>query len=361
MYYSSPAIADDGTIYIGTGYWLMYTGDRENRGLYAINSNGTLKWYYSITSEVFSPAVGSDGTIYAQDYANNLWAINPNGTQKWKYPTAAQTSNVGCSTPAIGSDGTIYMAGYNKTLYAINPNGTLKWTFQPTGGGGVLRTAPAIGTDKKIYVPMGSSLYAVHATGTEEWNVSLGDSFSSPALDSAGNIYLGNESTGGTSYVYCISPEGSVTWSYPISGSRDVRASPAIGADGTIYIATKAGNVSAEVLALNPNGTLKWNYTNPQPNNDFYCSPAVGADGLIYIGDEWGVLRAFNSDGSIAWQVTDPGNGAFNWSSPAIASDGTIYIGNTYGGRLFAIDSASLGLASSPWPKYHRNNKNTGR
>jgi len=364
IYYSSPAIADDGTVYVGVGYFLTYGYDRIGQGLYAVNpGDGSQKWYCAMTAEAFSPVVGADGTIYVQDWDNNLFAVNPStGAKNWTYATGAQTENIGCATPALAADGTIYMAGADRTLYAVSPEGTTKWTFQPSGGP-ALHTSPAVGSDGKIYVVMSDYLYSVHATGTQEWNYYMGgQSFSSPALDSAGNIYVGREHSGGISKVLAISSEGTVNWSYDVSGSRDIRSSPAIGTDGTIYIATKASpSASAEVLALNPSGTLKWSYTNPIANNDFYCSPAVDSNGLIYVADEWGYLRAYNpSDGSVAWSVHDPGNGAFNWSSPAIASDGTLYIGNSYNG-LFAIDTGSSGLASSDWPKFHRDNKNTGR
>ena len=367
MYYSSPAIGESGTIYIGAGYWLNYIGDRTNRGLYAINADGSLSWFYAISSEVFSPAIGSNETIYVQDYDNTLYAINSNGTLQWEYETAEQTSNVGCNTPAIGSDGTIYMAGYNKTLYAINPNGTLKWEFSPGAGGGVLRTSPAVGTDGTIYVPMGYALYAVNTNGTEEWNCSMTgvtDVFSSPAIDEDGNIYIGGEGSDGAelSYVYAISADGTVKWNYEISGVRPVRSSPAIDSDGNIYACTKAGDLSAEVLALDSDGDLRWSYEITQADNDIYVSPAIGADGTVYVGDEWGIITALDtSDGSIKWQYTDPQNGAFNWSSPAIAADGSMYIGNTYGGRLFSFNTTSVGLVDSAWPKFHQNNENTGR
>lgn len=38
----------------------------------------------------------------------------------------------------------------------------------------------------------------------------------------------------------------------------------------------------------------------------------------------------------------------------------TIYVGSD-DGYLYAIKSSSLGLAKSPWPKFHHDNKNTGQ
>ncbi|MBI4368719.1 MAG: hypothetical protein HY547_00665 [Elusimicrobia bacterium] len=71
-----------------------------------------------------------------------------------------------------------------------------------------------------------------------------------------------------------------------------------------------------------------------------------------------------DTEGTIKWKDDDcisyPYSGA-NWSSPAIASDGTMYLGLTYGAFL-AVRTDSPGLSiSAPWPKFHHNNKNTGR
>ncbi len=42
-----------------------------------------------------------------------------------------------------------------------------------------------------------------------------------------------------------------------------------------------------------------------------------------------------------------------------MGSDGTIYVGSG-DGKLYAIEGNSGGLADSPWPKFGKNNRNTG-
>lgn len=51
--------------------------------------------------------------------------------------------------------------------------------------------------------------------------------------------------------------------------------------------------------------------------------------------------------------------GGYIGSSPAIGQDGTIYVGSG-DGKLYAIEGNSGGLADSPWPKFGKNNRNTG-
>ena len=148
-------------------------------------------------------------------------------------------------------------------------------------------------------------------------------------------------------YLYAINPDGSFKWKYDTGG--DVKSSPAIGSDGTIYV----GSDSDKLYAIHPDGSLKWNYTT---EGNVHSSPALGADGTIYVGSKDDHLYAINPDGSLKWKFK--GGGEIS-SSPAIGDDGRIYVG-CGDGKLYAIHSDSPGLANSPWPKFHRNNQNTG-
>lgn len=51
---SCSAIGSDGTIYVGSGYYIVF----------ALSTSGSLKWNYSTGGDLASPAIGSDGTIY---------------------------------------------------------------------------------------------------------------------------------------------------------------------------------------------------------------------------------------------------------------------------------------------------------
>ncbi len=357
IYYSSPAIGPDGTIYLGG-----------TQNLFALNPNGSLKWKYTIGTSVYSPVVGAGGVIYVQDNTSSLYALNPDGSLRWKY-TLASSGAIGLTTPAVGADGTIYICG--TYIYAINPAGTLNWSYNPSSSGAI-RSSPSIDVDGNVYVGVntagGPRLVAVNSSGTLKWTSPISGNFvfSSPAIGADGTIYIGAEtSTGGNpSYIVAISSLGVNQWIYTVTGGRPIRSSPAVGADGTVYVGTKASaTADADFLALYSSGTLKWKYTvntvHTTPD-DIYSSPAIGSDGIIYFGAETGFLYALNPDGTVNWKTSAPNVSGINWSSPAIASDGTIYIGenNRY---LYAFNSASLGLANSSWPKFHHDNSNTGK
>ena len=127
----SPSIGSDGTIYVGD-----YGG-----GLYAIKPDGSVKWDYKGSSRwpamCTSAVIGSDGTIYVGfeedigDGAVYLYAINQSGKRKWKYKLGVEDASY---SPAIGSDGTIFMASndswnWKSYFHAITSNGKRKWRY----------------------------------------------------------------------------------------------------------------------------------------------------------------------------------------------------------------------------------------
>jgi len=303
--WSSPAVAADGTVYVGS----------TDYNLYAVNPDGTQKWAaptnYTITS---SPAIAPDGTIYALSHQfDSFTAFNPDGTVKWTLPEL-----YGGSSPTVGPDGTVYVAARDAYLHALNPDGTEKWafsTYYPTD------TSPAVGPDGTVYVSYGSQVSAVAPDGTQRpspWPYgSEAYVTSSPALGPDGTIYVGY---GG--FLMAINPDGSEKWMEDTGGDT---TSPAIAPDGTIVV-----GAGTAVIGYNPDGTIKWSYDLP---DDTYSSPAIGADGTIYIGCDDGSLYALNPDGTQKWAFL---TGGAVESSPAIGADGTVYVGS-FDGKLYAI------------------------
>jgi outer membrane protein assembly factor BamB len=110
---TNPTIGIDGTIYVG------------NKGLYAIYpNNGTIKWIYSEQGrDIFqsSPAISSDGVIYVgvnvgESSGGEIWAVNSNGSLRWKKPIANENVE---SSPAIGADGTVYISSASRKRNSI--------------------------------------------------------------------------------------------------------------------------------------------------------------------------------------------------------------------------------------------------
>ena len=326
---SSPAIAQDGTIYVGS----------DDFYLYAINPNGYLKWKFKTWGSVWSsPAIAQDGTIYVGSNDRYLYAINPDGSLKWKFKTGGSIE----SSPAIARDGTIYVGSWYDYLYAINPDGYLKWKFKTRGS---VLSSPAIAQDGTIYVgSCDGYLYAINPDGSLKWKFKT-ESFveSSPTIAQDGTIYVGSNDR----YLYAINPDGSLKWKFKTGGS--IESSPAIAQDGTIYV----GSYDCYLYAINPDGSLKWKF---KTGDNVWSSPAIAQDGTIYVGSRDDYLYAINPDGSLKWKFKTG-----NWveSSPTIGPDGTVYFGSD-DNYLYAIYDDNGGLADSPWPKFRHDLLNTG-
>jgi len=306
---SSPAVGDDGTIYVG--------GSNYYGPLYAINPNGTEKWEFHtgfiITS---SPAISDNRIIYVGSWDNYFYAINPNGTLKWRF----YTQDTVRSSPVIADDGTIYFGvlgpgtGIGR-VYALYSNGTEKWHVDT---GNWVYTSAALDKQGTVYITsIDGNLYAIYPNGTIKWTYGVG-SAGSPAVGVDGTIYV--SSNGG--YLFAIFQNGTMKWKSPIGwGSGHV---PSIADDGTIYIG------GDELYAIYPNGTRKWTSNLGRFYDVTSESQAISADGTIYFGvsndtGTGGYLIAFNSNGIEKWREWIHNDHV--WSSPIIVSDGTVYIG----------------------------------
>ena len=329
---TSPAIGADRTIYAAS----------DDSCLYAISPEGTVNWRYRTQNRVVwaSPAVGPDGTVYIGAFDGFLHAVSTDGHLRWRFHLGAPAHH----TPAIGADGTIYMmgnSGSHSQLYAINPNGSEKWRCPLMSDGW---SSPAIAPDGTLYFgTSGNAMYAVTADGVEKWNRNLGSAiYSSPAIGADGTIYV--TTYGGA--LFALLPDGSEKWRYELGVHS--WSSPVIGSDGTIYVGADDG----VLYAVRPDGTIRWSYAT---DGGIQAAPVLVSDGSVCVGSAG--IYCLDSVGVLKWKLDV--DDWFPQSGPTIGPDSTLYVGSSHG-YLYAI-YASGHLASSPWPKFHNDLRNTGR
>jgi outer membrane protein assembly factor BamB len=157
----APAIAADGTVYLGIHDYNGLSG-AANGALLAFTSTGSLKWAFpAVDFDVRSqPSVDFDGTVYFGTKGNNgfVYALNPDGTEKWHHATVNDISCPGCGTdvydtPAIGQDGTIYVANELSAVYAFKRDGTVLWMDDTlAGGGGFTESSADLAADGTLYI-----------------------------------------------------------------------------------------------------------------------------------------------------------------------------------------------------------------
>jgi outer membrane protein assembly factor BamB len=312
--YSSPAIDNNGTIYIGS----------QDSYLYAINPNGTLKWKYETDGRIYSsPALDTNVNIYFGSLDNYLYALNSSGQLKWKYATGDWI----WSSPTIGTDGTIYFGSADNYFYALNSDGTLKWKYKTNS---TIFSSPAIDNNGIIYIgSQDSFLYAIYPNGTLKWVYDTDDWIdAAPVIAADGTIYVG----GDDDLLYALNPNGTLKWK--VKTDNDFWSSPAVDTNGNIYIGSE-GNA---LYALNPNGTLKWKYI----AEGYVCSPVVDLNGNIFFGSFDHYLYALTPYGELIWKYE---TGDWVVASPVIGGNGTLYSGNE-NGYLYAFRSTGTTIAS---------------
>jgi outer membrane protein assembly factor BamB len=228
--------------------------------VYAVDPEGKIRWTYVAGGrDAFrhsSPAIARDGTIYVGGVDRRLRAINPDGSLKWTLET--NDGSVGVWSPAIGTDGTIYF-GSNGRLYAVRPDGTTRWNvglFCPEGPEDCwgLDSSPSIGRDGTIYV-QSKGLYAVDPDGSIRWSAPGVYGSGDAILGADGTIYLAGLAPPGRWGIYALDSQGRRLGDYPkneawTSARYHRLSSPIIGFDGSIVVS--AGNELVSIVERNP-------------------------------------------------------------------------------------------------------------
>jgi outer membrane protein assembly factor BamB len=340
---STPAVADDGTIYVGS----------DDGHLYAVNPDGTQKWRFPASGSIgqvqSSPIIAADGTIYVGSNDGNLYAINPDGTTKWTFPTF----NAVRSSPNIGSDDTVYVGSDDGRVYAINPlNGAMIWAFNTTGA--ISPGRPAIDPNRNDTIYVANSLarlYALNPADRErhfnlgdrpfptanEWTSNLGNNSDyAPGIDNTGGPYDGTvytDASGG--FLRALNPDGTTKWAANIGS--DIDSTPVVGQDGTIYFGTDAPGRA--LYAVNPvNGNVLWQFTT---GGEVDNTAAIAPDGTILFVSNDGNLYAVRPNGTEKWRFALPVNPGWPNSSPAVGPDGAVYVGSSSDNNLYSINQTA--------------------
>lgn len=347
---SSPTIAPDGTIYIGS---------HDNK-LYALNPDGTLKWKFdagepvlvegwNVTKGIASaPTIAKDGTIYFISPPIYLFALNPDGTEKWRH--AVYTSSHMAASPTVVADGTIYVGSesyphdqtqkqkqeFGARVYALNPDGAEKWRYD--SGGSCLANPFAVASDGTIYVTgsyqeegaptTGNALLAFNPDGSQKWVVITDRIEGPPSIAKDGTIYVGTK--GGQ--LIAFNSDGSQKWFFQAGSGIAVMA--AQDKEGNLYFGSWDGNF----YALNSEGRELWHYDtkvgrDPKMFEDYPFkeaitgSAAISDDGTIYFSDIIDSFYALDLKGKEKWRYKKEQGSGFG-GSPAIGADGTIYVGS---------------------------------
>lgn len=160
---ASIAVADDGTLYVGTssGYGIIF----------AINSNGIIKWS-SVGVGVITntPVVGDDGNIYASFQDNNSYGIasfSSSGALRWKY------YSIIVSVKEISfKNNTVYATGKNQVIALDAATGLVKWIWTITYNYGSIQNI-TVDNNGNSFVAVDDTIYAISPSGQTIWSKKL--------------------------------------------------------------------------------------------------------------------------------------------------------------------------------------------
>jgi outer membrane protein assembly factor BamB len=360
--------------------WPKFRADarQTGRGHAHPSLTGGALWTFPTGKGVFSsPVVAADGTIYIGSADRTFYAINPDGTKRWSH----LTGEIIDSAALLDDQGKVYVASGDSHLYAFDAaTGDVVWTFAADAPGPVsiinwFEGNVAMEPDGTLVAGNDNfHLYGVHRDGTRAWATDMPDqTWSSPAIDPAsGQLFVGNnallsilganlasfdhdgqrvwrrtQTNGSVAASPLLTEDGAVVvggfdgyvraidtktnqerWSF---GTRDhVYASAAEQPDGTLVVPSADGTI----YALDPaTGAKRWAFDTLEP---IRSSPAIDADGNVYVGSGEGRLFVLNKDGTLRWamRLIDDVRNDLN-ASPALGADAIYLAGES--GAVFSV------------------------
>ena len=388
---TSPVIANDGTTYIGfntiDGINVTF-----NQGyLVAFNTDGSFKWTYQlINNDIFdqsTPVIDTDGTIYCGSAQGHVYAINSNGTLKWQSKYTLGNEGFGeiigtiCASLMIDINNNIYFScngiintnnpidGCKTLLFSIkSSNGDINWKYNPYPSNYFnspqIYDSIAIDKNNNIYFNfqlinqnMQGSLVCLDPNGLLLWEyTNLHDQIylfinSRPMLSEnnlvvyilstcaqlPGHVYLDGISTTDGKIINSNSIQLSSLSIKENSLVRDV--------NNTLYFSANILNNDTKTLAdvalySVTNNTINWQYTIEIDNMAQIVTidntPVIGSDGTIYFGAHindnlnkrmTAYMYALNPDGTLKWKTKIP-NDEFTTieTSPIINADGNVIV-----------------------------------
>jgi hypothetical protein len=310
-----PAIADDGTILFGTG-----TNDNTSQPVYvgqgpvwAVSPQGEKKWTYEFAPATFShtldfasgagvpgkspacsqPAVGADGTTYWMGHG--VYALTSDGALRWAFDPSEDFYSL-----AIAEDGSVYALA-DGALFALAPDGTQKWKYAFEKSD-YFEGDLAVGTDGTVYFTirhpggLASQLIALTSQGTVKWRTESYELQGGPLIASDGTVYITVfvhiEGDGTAKSVVAFDRNGEAKWN-TLNGSNLLHLS----SDGTVYI-----YYIRDLFAISPGGRMLWKAN--LPDDPFIHIPTdavtLAPNARFYIGDFHGRLGTLDAPAGLA-------------------------------------------------------------
>ena len=279
-----PALAQSGKLYVGTFTGVLYAFDA---------ARGALLWSVDTHARITtSPAVGADGNVYVGT-RRGLVAVTPQGALAWSTPLR----RIKGSSPAIGPDGTIYVATSKGSVAAVSRDGALVWVRDLGGRSCSVVGSIAIRGDRLYVGAADGNLRALdRATGAVVWAYQAGAPIESGvSLGPDGSVHFGT----GNGRVISLADGGAaptLRW-VAIVGAGKILSTPAIDRAGNVYVGGNDHEVHKLAAA---NGAELWTYAT---RGRVRSAIAIGVGGQVFAGSTDRTLYAIGErrSGADCW------------------------------------------------------------
>uniref|UniRef100_A0A7V3ZV15 Fibronectin type-III domain-containing protein n=1 Tax=candidate division WOR-3 bacterium TaxID=2052148 RepID=A0A7V3ZV15_UNCW3 len=298
--------------------------------------------------------------VYAvedNDIGNHLHILNKYDLKNyWYYPERNETTQI---TTAVCVFGQYAAFGCKDTLVILDVSS--KSVHRKVYIGAEINSAPVENSQGEIiFGANDGKLYKVTLTGEVSVLYDFGNANpfenNSPILDNNRNIYVANKNI-----IISLTPNGILRWCDTLESEIGQLA---IGPDNYLYFGTDQGKIYALSLS---DGKIKANYPITIVGASFHSAPLFAQDNIFYIyNNDDEILYSLEVSGKVRWYcdvtevVAKTLEEPSELVSPIIGPDGNIYIGASDG--VYVVQGRATGtpLTNSPWPRWRRNNWNTG-
>lgn len=316
-------------------------------GVAAAQVDDRVLWRFELDSPIGGRevAVGPDGAIYASD-DTALYAINSNGSLRWTRPGLG-----GGGAITFLADGAI-VVGSDQTVWALETDGQTRWAFEYDGNGGLehIEVGPSVGPDGNIYGvtsvdgPFGLGAFSLTPAGAMRWS-----DRGSPSLDNL------NGTTGGPVF---FTSDGLFFHFNNVHDSPPHNYGYNFAGDQILYVDFACTSVPRTdpfdrlvlsrcgIQAIDPHTReIVWEFDVGSTT----VRPAIDGQGRVFTSTFLGHLTAVDADGQFLWESSDAvdvagvlgaRDGRVVYRAPGFGDPTIIGIADADGGAL--LGSANL-------------------
>ena len=275
---------DEKTLYVAT-----LAGD-----LVALaREDGAKRWSVALGDRVYStPLVADDGGIYVGSDAKKLFGISAAGAVVWKLDLDGEAD----SGAAFDKNGNVVVAA-GKQVLAVRRGGDVAWRFDAKGK---VFTAPAIADDGLVvFGSQDDHVYALRDGGALAWAVDLGaDVDGAAAIGDDGAIYVGTDK----GEVVRLDAKGNIAWRRTITQGF-VRGVLSIARNGDVVAGTY-GPIP-RMVRIAADGTVRGAFTiRGTGAHEFglHGGALEDADGTLFFGAQDDAVYAVGTDGAVRFR-----------------------------------------------------------